>query len=336
MNHEPKFSDGARKAVISAPPRGRTDCKLSVTGYNESEKYSYAGSQQPSTSCMLLFDEETQTFTLDTADAAFNFNVRSTPNNKSAKALAVGYPQLETTAPDPESSEEDLFDLDQLSEGDPENPYDYRHYLRRQESSSPDPMEELEQLDIGIIASSPVRESRPVKQRNHRRSSTPAREEADADNEGSSDDGGLEIVMDGAAKPRHRFRKNFEIRSDRAPISLRSAASSLSASPAVGAMDSSSEESDEDMENVRLPSPERGRRGREEAIEQHEEEDEEDEEVVVEEEDEADDGGLAAELEREMEREAEAAEIAREMEDDGGVAVESHHLEESSSESEEE
>lgn len=198
------------------------------------------------------------------------------------------------------------------------------------------------------IAPPAHRQSRTkIRQRPHHhrplpeKASTPPREEADADNE-ESDDGGLTIEMDPVTKPRHRFGNAFGNISGEGPISLRSAASSVS--PGGGleidfGHDSSQEEeeeeeeeeSDEDVpDDVKLPSPlARGVGMPMQGVE-------------VEEEDDDDDAGdLEAELEREMEREAEG-DGDGDGEEGGGVGVglgiggTGGYLEESSSESEEE
>lgn len=186
---------------------------------DSSQKHVYTGScsgnQSGYTSCVLAFDPDTQSFVLDTLDADFKFNVISTPGNQSAKSLATAHAQLEITTAEVISGDEDLFDEDSTSEGDPENPYDYRHYLKRP-SASPDPMDSLEPLDSVQLRSSPIskprsqhssqypsrapassaKDSRITKTRPQRPPSPS--DETDADNEDSSDDGGLEIVLDGA------------------------------------------------------------------------------------------------------------------------------------------
>lgn len=156
--------------------------------------------------------------------------------------------------------------------------------------------------------------------------------------------------MDPVTKPRHRFGNAFGNISGDGPISLRSAASSVS--PAGGLEidfghessqneeedeEEDEEESDEDVpDDVKLPSPlaRAATTPMQGVTEQEEEEEEEDDE---------DAGDLEAELEREMEREADGE---GEVEEEGGgvgVGVEtgvgagrSGYLEESSSESEEE
>ena len=325
VNHQPDISSSIKNPFITPSDSGFDNCDLTFTGGSEHEKYRYTGSQQPSTACALIFNPETQTFTLDRIDADFAFNLHSTPTNKSAKSLATQYTQLETNAPDPVSEEEDLFA--EAEQADPDNPYDYRHYLKRPPSSSPEPIE----LGSRNVSPRPSLEPSPVpevrqkpkpkpKSRQHRpqpaRTSTPLREEADADNEESEDDGGLTVIMDPSNKPRHRFNLNFN--RNEPPRSLRSAASSVS--PVARPEPSSSEESDED--EVVLPSPAQREESPMEGVHLEDEEEEEEEE-------EDDDGGLEAELERELEKGADGDE------EGGGVSV-TRYIAESSSESEEE
>ncbi|MCJ1282574.1 hypothetical protein MMC26_001898 [Xylographa opegraphella] len=322
LNHQPDISSSIRKTFITPSDSGFDNCDLTFTGESEHEKYRYSGSQQPSTACALIFNPETQTFTLDRIDADFAFNLRSTPTNKSAKSLAAQYTQLETNTPDPVSEEEDL--VTEAEQADPDNPYDYRHYLKRPPSSSPEPIE-LESRNASprpSLEPSPVPEVRQKpkpkpKPRQHRtqppRASTPPREEADADNEESEDDGGLTVIMDPSNKPRHRFNANFN--RNEPPRSLRSAASSVS--PVARPEPSSSEESDED--EVVLRSPVQREESPMEGVQLQEEEYD----------DEDDDGGLEAELERELEKGAGGDE------EGGGVSV-TRYIAESSSESEEE
>ena len=357
VNHHPKPSQPFKKTTITPAESGGDNCNLHLIGDNDRDAYTYAGSQQVSDTCALIFDPVTQTFTLDKIDADFTFNLRSTPTNKSAKALAAQYPQLETTAPDPTSSDEDEQSFDATEEvGDPDNPYDWRHFLHRRSSSPEEPLVVIEEAPrpAPSIAPPARRQSRTkIKQRPHhhhhhhrpqpKRASTPPREEADADNE-DSDDGGLTIEMDPVTKPRHRFGNAFGNISGEGPISLRSAASSVS--PGGGleidfggessqeeedAEEEEDEENDDDVpDDVKLPSPlAKGVGMPMQGVEVEEEDD--------------DAGDLEAELEREMEREAEA-DADGDGEEGGGVGVgvglgiggAGGYVEESSSESEEE
>ncbi|MCJ1483045.1 hypothetical protein MMC06_003211 [Schaereria dolodes] len=315
VNHKPKLdSPSVRTRVTPSDPENTYDLTIADDD-NEQNIYSYRGSQQSSESYALVFDQETQSFILDRIDSAFTFNLRSTPTLKSAKTLSTQYPQLETSAPEPESDPDDLFADGDETTGDPSNPYDYRHFLKRRRTSSPEPIESAPIIPPTRRPSRPKSKPRPRPQT--RRPSTPPREEveAEADNE-DSDSGGLTIEMEPATKPRvNRFAGAFGNMSGDGPISLRSAASSLS--PAAR-HESMSEESDEDIsDDMKLPSPMSkgvpGERGMEE---------------------EQDDDG-AGDLEAELEQALESQADGDGDEEGGGVAI-SRYVQESSSESEEE
>ena len=205
MNVQPNIA-GQRRARILASKSGGGSCNLVVTDENANQKHVYAGGQSVSTSCILTFDAEKQAFILDAVNSEFKFNIRSAPGNGSAKELATAHPQLQTGELEVTSSDDELLKDEQFSEGDPDNPYDYRHHLKRH-LSSPDPLDSLDMLDSEPAQSSPIRpstrpspvhEHRPSKSRSQRMDPSPPQDETDADNEDSSDDGSLEIVMDGA------------------------------------------------------------------------------------------------------------------------------------------
>ena len=310
MNHKPKSSAAATSAIIK-PAKGSGGATLTLSNAEGSDHYKYHGSQEPTTTCALIFDPRLQRFCLDKVDVDFKFNLRSTPGNRNAKSLASQYEQLSTTAQDPGSSEDDL--VEEGAAADPDNPYDYRHFLKRQRTSSP------EAADVPSTAFVPVRRpSRPKakpKQRNRpqpKRDLPPAREEADADNE-DSDDGDLTIEMENPiSRPRGRFNGAFAGLSGDGPISLRSAASSVS--PAPRAQESSSESDEDVSDDMKLPPP----IGAMVPTPGEEVEDE-------------DDGDLEAELEQALESQADM-----DMDEGGGVAVTNNYAQQSSSESEEE
>ena len=207
--------------------------------------------------CALIFDPATQTFTLERIDTEFSFgHGRASP-----------------------ASEDGILDalIDQEGAADTNDPYDWRHQLKRHRTPTPD----IEPFDpFGADAlQTPSPERKPIKPRPKpkpaRKASTPPEEPAiqpspspepeatlqnddEEEKEDDSDDGGLQIVMDGAAKPRNRFRTDFggrgrfNQRLDAAPISLRSAANSQS--PALNNADDS-DGSDGDVDEMALGSP---------------------------------------------------------------------------------
>lgn len=309
VNHKPDLSSGPIETRITpSPSLGMNRYNLAVKADDNGSTYLYSGTQQPSESYALIYDPINQSFTLDKISTNFTFNLRSTPTVKSSKALASTYPHLDTGISDPESSSDDLEENDPDASGaDPNNPYDYRHFVNCRRTSSP----VTPDLSALTPASPPRRMAprpkpgpRPARPQPKRAPSPPPREEADADNE-ESDDGGLTIEFDPDTKPR-RFQGNFSHDPSNGPISLRSAASS--ASPA--AEESSESDEDEDVEEMQL---EINGVGIVQNLQEDEEEGEDEDDLEIEDEvgvgdedelEDDDDGSLAAELEQAMESQA--------------------------------
>lgn len=283
---------------------------LSITADENGSKYLYSGVQQPTDSYALTYNPQSQTFTLDQISTEFTFNLRSTPTTKSSKELAAQYPHLDTGVSDPESNSDDLFEEEQFGEADASNPYDYRHFLKRRCTSSPEPLPSTPLPPPSPprrAVSRPKPKPRPRPQQK-RAPTPPPREEADADNE-DSDDGILTIEMDPDTKPRRIAAFNHDIRDG--PISLRSAASSVS--PAPVAIESS--ESDEDMDDDEQKPESAGVIVQTPGEHEDEEEEEEEEEDQVEHDEDDDiEGSLEAELEIALESQADE-------EESGGVQI---------------
>lgn len=269
VNHRAKLSTSSTKSVITPSSQGHDNSyNLSLTNRDNGEIYLYNGTQQTSESVALIYDPNTQAFTLDKIDIAFRFNLCSTPSIKDAASLGVQFPQLETGLPAPERIEDDLFaegpgndDEDLTREADPNNPYDYRHFLkpaqqRLSPTPEPSPIPNHKFNSSPILAGHPPRPSKP----RHRAKPPPKsrkilpnpREEADADNEDSGNDDPLEIIDDSNPKnerPSRRFLAglNEGFRGGSEPRSLRSVASSMS--PSVRG-DTSDEESGDRKSNA--------------------------------------------------------------------------------------
>lgn len=309
VNHKPDLASNlAETRITPSPSLEMNRYNLAMKADDSGGTYLYSGTQQPSESYALLFNPISQSFTLDRVSTDFTFNLRSTPTIKSSKALASTYPHLYTGVSDPESSSDELLEENDLdtSGADPNNPYDYRHFLkRRRASSSVTP--ELPALTPVFpprrTAPRPKQAPRSARPPPKRAPSPPPREEADADNE-ESDDGGLTIEFDPDTKP-SRFKNAFSYDTRNGPISLRSAASSVSPA-AMGEAESSESDEDEDVEEMQLevngvgimPAPDEEPEEDEEDDDEddHHNDDEEDHQNDDEEDD--DDGSLEAELEQ--------------------------------------
>ena len=258
VNHRPKSNGSSIKSIITPSSAGiGHGYKLSMTEENNGNQYLYNGSQQPSGVAAIIYDAAKGSFTLDRIDTEFRFNLCSTPTNEDAAGLANQYPQLDTGLQEHDDGEDDLFD--EHAEGhdpddeapDPNNPYDYRHFLksnRAGHSPSPEPSHLESPMpnhnadsSRNLKASSSARPSypsKPMRRRSHpkpRHLSPNPREEADADNEESEADDVLTIDMGDSAtmnsKPWRSVLGNLnEGGRSSGPISLRSAASSMSPS----------------------------------------------------------------------------------------------------------
>ena len=276
VNHKPKLSTSAIKTIITPSSQELNNSyKLSLTNKANGDIYLYNGDQQPSEAVALIYDPNSQGFTLDKIDTSFRFNLCSTPSNKDATRLATQYPQLETSLPASGHVEDDLFDEgsanggeDPTGDADPNNPYDYRHFLkpaqqRLSPTPEPSPIPNHTSNSSTVVTDHLQRPSKPK----HRSKPPPRsrhllpnpRDEADADNEDSEDDDPLEIIDDSkpsSGRPSRHFLAglNEGFRGSSEPRSLRSVASSMSPSVRGDTSDEDNEnrKSDADVEEIDL------------------------------------------------------------------------------------
>ena len=276
VNHKPKLSQSVTTTTIKPSSKAHA-YKLSIEIDGDGGEYTYTGSQRPTDDCVLIYDPNTGTLSLDKLETELTFNLQSTPTNPNSRSLEQQYPHISNGNPAQDLETDDmLFADDAESEaGDPNNPYDYRHFLhtaKLQRTASPEPRS----YHVSSPAPRPSIETspsqRPLQSSNKlkprprpqpkRPASPPAREEADADNE-DSDDGGLIIEMEPETNKRqNRFMGAFDRDAgSTGPISLRSAASSMSPAARIVRRPPSveSEKSDDmnSLEDLQLPSPQR-------------------------------------------------------------------------------
>ncbi|MCJ1457632.1 hypothetical protein MMC28_008000 [Mycoblastus sanguinarius] len=281
VNHRPKIPSSSIKSIITPSKHGLGHgYNLALANSETGEDYLYTGNQVPSSAIALIYDPNSQSFTLDAIDTEFRFNLYSTPSNKDAARLASLHPQLDTGLQPPSQNEEDdLFDdganndNDTEAAADPSNPYDYRHFLKPARSPSPEPTpipNYNHNLTPALTAASPIyrtsRPSRPKqrpndKQRPHhkpRHLSPIAREDiADADNEDSDPgDDVLTIDMGESTTNSKPWRSVLGALNEggrgSGPISLRSAASSMSPSIRGGSDEEIDGKSNADVEELEL------------------------------------------------------------------------------------
>ncbi|MCJ1363769.1 hypothetical protein MMC16_002878 [Acarospora aff. strigata] len=296
-NHKPNRTAESTRTTLAPSDTTTGIYDLKIEDQNDhTNLYKFKGSRRSSDSFALVYDPAIQGWTLERVDTSFVFNLTSMSSDTDPKHLAAKYPQLELDIVEGASDvgEDILADGDDEDViGDDDNPYDYRHFIkRRRTTSSPDPEPLADILptihheghpprttatttapDTKRSSSStsrppkPKPKSKPKPRTNaHKKTKTPpppapAKDE-DADNE-DSDDGGLTIEMDPETRPRRQLQLGADLvrPASAAPISLRSAASSVS--PPLGPRgnlesdkdnesESGSDNEDEDVEGLRL------------------------------------------------------------------------------------
>ena len=276
-NHRPS-SSSTQRALLKALPNGsHNEYELSMHDVDDKGKYIYRGQQRPISSLALIFDPEQRSFVLDRIDAEFYFNLTSAPTEKDPKTLAVKHPQLgidgvEENGGNPSGTEANE-DLETIPP-DPDNPYDYRHYLKqgvnaspqRSLNASPVPNHTFHSSPL-VQASSPTSRSRPLvetsRPKPHPKTKPRSKRTQRRDNflsphirdEGNHTDELIIDMGDEAPKDKVRsWRKQLgvlnETRRD-GPISLRSAASSMSPSVQPES-DLEKNKSDDDVEEIDL------------------------------------------------------------------------------------
>ena len=257
VDPELKLPQVVRDATIS-PGFNSNRCKLSLTNSVDGKESRYSGKTTKSKASALIYDHSKGSFTLEQIDTQFTFDSKSNSPVEGSEASILA--ALIEEAGEPEA----------------DNPFDWRHQLRRERTPSPD--SDQFQLDTGTTTSTnPSPAIKPVKARPRQASSPPGMsiefedegqptpdpelisqqedhnigdDEEEEEDEEDSDAGGLQISWDGASKPTG-FRGRFSARKpDGPPTSLRSAANSQS--PAVRQQARSVYESDGDVDEMQL------------------------------------------------------------------------------------
>ncbi|KAL8876505.1 MAG: hypothetical protein Q9198_005314 [Flavoplaca austrocitrina] len=290
-NYKPTVQPHQTTRIRFSQRPSKSHVDLTIKNRGEGGQYEYTGSQQASKVCALVYNPSTKAMVLEKLDVDFTFNLQTSPSNRDRNEVTSQYPQLITSVSDNES--EDGNHTGSATHGaeptgpDMSNPYDYRHFLKRRRTDSPET--EAPQSRPSVSPAVPSRRlsrtsarakprPRPM-QRSKRPLPPPGGADAKQDSD-DSDDGGLTIEMGDDPKPR-RFGNGavvFNHDKRNGPISLRSAASSMS--PASMKHDSSNEnaESDKDVEHFELPSPAGGSNGYN--VEENDADDDDDDDVV--------------------------------------------------------
>lgn len=140
-NHKPTISK--RTTVTIDLPSSSTQLKT-LKLVDGDEQYIYRGTQSSKDHTYILIpDDDGPGYTLERLDSSFRFNLAKAPWESNASKLAQEYTQLSSTADDEEeqlplgSYSDDDSHPHLQEDADPNNPFDYRHYLNPSGSPSP-------------------------------------------------------------------------------------------------------------------------------------------------------------------------------------------------------
>ena len=127
-NHKPAQASQSRTSTITARSSGRS-YELTISdeeGGKNNTTYRFTGQKSSSKkSYVLVFDPAKQTCTLEPLDSTYTFNL-TTKNNSN---LTQAYPQLPLRR-----HEDDPLDeagASEYDDPDPDNPYDFRHFIKK-------------------------------------------------------------------------------------------------------------------------------------------------------------------------------------------------------------
>ncbi|KAL8995224.1 MAG: hypothetical protein Q9169_004988 [Polycauliona sp. 2 TL-2023] len=286
-NYKPPTRPNQKTRIQQLSKRpSRSHVDLTIKNRAEDGAYKYAGGQQASGACALIYNPSTRDIVLEKLDVDFTFNLQTSPSNNDRNEVTSQYPQLNISLSDNESengNSDSGTNGVEATEPDLNNPYDYRHFLKRRRTSSPEAPSSRPSFSPTVPPNRISRTSIKPKPRPRpmQRSKRPTAPSEKAKQEGEeSDDGGLTIEMGDDPRPR-RFGNGavvFNHDKRNGPISLRSAASSMS--PASMKHDSGNEDmdNDRDVEHLQLPSPAGG--GNRYNVEQDDADDDDDDDVV--------------------------------------------------------
>jgi len=263
VNHKPSQTSGHRRTTVTQDDgqymlKINDDDDSNHTKVEAAAETAYKGHKTTSSgSYILRLDPEGSSLILDRLEADYAFNLVSAPWEKDSQKLATQYQQIakgDVALNEDSAEDEGLFD-DDISEPDPDNPFDYRHYLnglpeipgraRSVSAASTPVLAPTKPTTRTQLAAnrSPAPQSKhapkprsarvppPPQVRLERRASEKRPPPSASDDERASnnddDDGGLEIDMGDGYQPKKK-RAVDPARLLGRPISLRSAAASAS------------------------------------------------------------------------------------------------------------
>ncbi|KAK3080700.1 hypothetical protein LTS18_013936 [Coniosporium uncinatum] len=134
-NYKPKQITGKRKHALTTSDSERYSLSITDNDAGKTSAYTYSGQRTNlKRSYVLIFDQSKQSCTLEPLPSTYTLNLRSTPAESSTAKLKERYKQIQSPVEreeevGPGQNLEELGSIDDLSDPDGDNPYDFRHYL---------------------------------------------------------------------------------------------------------------------------------------------------------------------------------------------------------------
>lgn len=139
-NYRPDGLNNETTSIITTNATESDALTMLSKSEGEPKKYTFEGAQKVSSSLALIYDQEKTAFVLDRIGTDCYFNLRTTPSEKDVAKNIARYPQIGTIESRVDTSNSDGKDENDDFENqspDPDNPYDYRHFLNRKNSPPP-------------------------------------------------------------------------------------------------------------------------------------------------------------------------------------------------------
>lgn len=165
----------SHKAVLSNPDEsttsitssGEADSPATLSLKDGDDEYTYNGLERDADHIYVLIpDENGDGYTLEKLTSAHDFNLTSTPWEADVHKLSQQYPQLGEGAQ--VQPDEDLFgdeDVNGDAEPDPDNPFDFRHYVdAAEEPPQPSPALDPQRSTTAtpVVSQAPSKTSTPI------------------------------------------------------------------------------------------------------------------------------------------------------------------------------
>ncbi|KAF2475464.1 uncharacterized protein BDR25DRAFT_340208 [Lindgomyces ingoldianus] len=136
-NHKPPQASSTRNATLTSSSTDSYELRLEdKDGRKDTDLFTFTGQKTaPKKSYILLFDPSSQKCTLEPLSSTYTFNLQS----RNATDISSSHPKIfprkqKDSDEDASGDVDDLFDMgvgDDNDDPDPNNPYDFRHFLQK-------------------------------------------------------------------------------------------------------------------------------------------------------------------------------------------------------------